>query len=182
MRIVIGLVAPSGSGKTTVANRMLMEWGFLRIHSGLAIKEAVKAAFELDHDHVDGHLIDVPCEKLGGVTPRVVLEHIGHATHLVAPLATSLRFKRKIEGLPAKFDHILVDGIRRRAEADTVRELGGKIVRVVGRKEVNPDLPCDLTQAEVEADYEIVNDGTLDQLVERTDEVVGRIIHEITQG
>lgn len=176
-RIVIGLVGPSGSGKTTVANRLVEKWGFERIHTGIAVKRAVMAGFDLTEADVDGDARDAPSYELGEVMPRTVLEAVGEAIHKVAPEATALAWQRELarRGYPAR---VLADGIRRPAEAAAVKQTGcGVVFRISSpRNAINPDFPCDAMQAEVSADFLIDNRGTLDDLIAEIDRVVGYLL------
>lgn len=165
-RIVVGVVGPSGSGKTVVNDYLVNRLGFLRVHAGFAVKDALKYGFGLTDEEVDGDLRDNPNAKLGGCSNRIALEQIGAAIQNYAPLATSIRWRACVDALPMSYNRIFMDGIRRQPEADQVHAFGGIVIRLTHPKnKINPDFPCDAMQLGVKEDVTIINDGTLEELV-----------------
>ena len=152
--IILGLVAPSGGGKTTVCSHLKSAHGFILTHVADSLKLGFQVMFGVGPEWCERPLIEEPAPFLGGVTTREFLEQIGTREHQIAPLAMPLRARseilRMIENRPGA--RIIVDGIRRETESDMVRALGGHIVRMEG-KPVDPGKPCDLSQAEVVADF-----------------------------
>jgi hypothetical protein len=175
---VIGLVGPHGAGKTTVAKHLVEKFGFRRFHLGLSVKEAVLWGFGLHRDQVDGGLIDLETADLGGVTPRAVLEAVGDAVHRVAPQATSIAWERAVRALPPENGRVLADGIRRVAEAEAVRRLDGIVIRISRPNTFDPNLPCDVTQAEVQEDEVLYNIGDPSHVLRKAEELVGYLISE----
>jgi dephospho-CoA kinase len=64
--MLIGLMAPAGSGKSRASNHLKKRYGFERIHAGQPIKDAMRLGFGLDKAAVDGGRKDLPHIKLGG--------------------------------------------------------------------------------------------------------------------
>lgn len=159
-RYIIGFVGPSGSGKSTAAYRLMENWGFVRVHAGMGIKDAARLGFRLTYDQVDGPAINNPAPQLGGTTPRAFLEAFGKAAHEVAPAATAERLASDIAGLPSWHNKVVVDGIRKPQEATMVSKLTGTVIRIIRPdRPVNLDLPMDVMQQEIEADVTIFNSG-----------------------
>ena len=180
--LILGLVAPSGGGKTTVCDHLTKAHGFVRIHVAEPIKRAFQCMFGVGPEYCERPLVEWPADFLGGRTPRSVLEHLGTELHNIAPQAIPLAardtIRRIIQSAPLWQSaegvisaRVIVDGIRRTTEADMVRALGGKIVRMEGRP-VDPNKPCDLAQAEVAADFVLHFTDHLDALRLEIDEVV----------
>jgi hypothetical protein len=151
----IGLVGPSGSGKTTVCEYLEKTHGFTLLHVAHPLKRAFSSMFQKPLSYTERPLIDQPADWLGGVAPRAVLEHIGTKLHEVAPLALPLTLQERLANMLKSNPggHFLVDGLRRGTEAEVLRDRGGRIWRVEGP--VDPDKPCDLSQAEVFCDINI---------------------------
>lgn len=168
-RTIVGFVGWSGAGKSTAVSLLIARRGFIRLHAGQAVKRAVIAGWGLSDRQVDGDLRDVPASELGGVIPRDFLEAIGRAATEIAPRATGLELKRRIDRA-RKLDRgvrIVVDGIRRQSEANAVRMSGGTIIRIGGRGALDPDKPMDEIQAKIAEDSTIENDGSIDDLWDR---------------
>lgn len=150
--VILGIVAPSGGGKTTVCRRLESAHGFVRIHVAQAIKDGFMAMFDAGPEYCESPLIDTPAGFLGGARPRDVLEHLGTRLHEVAPLAVPVTARAAICRLMGTQPRIIVDGIRRETESDTVRSLGGHVVRIAGH-DIDPAKPCDLSQTKIISDY-----------------------------
>jgi hypothetical protein len=171
-RLVIGFVGPSGSGKSEACRRLIERWGFIRVHAGMAIKDAARAGFRLTHDQVDGQDIGLPSPQLGGVTPRALLEALGKAAHEAAPQATAERLASDIALIPARKGRVVVDGIRKVEEAEAVKRMGGAVVRIIRPdRPMNPELPMDVMQDAIEADMVTMNYGSLDDLMSAIDQL-----------
>ncbi len=152
---IIGLVGPSGAGKTTVCEYLEKEAGFVTTHVASPLKRAFCALFDCGSHLTERPYIEEPQAFLGWVTPRTVLEHMGNTLHEVAPAALPHLLLKKLTSMHrAGEDRILVDGIRRATEAIVVRELGGVPWRLEGQG-VDPGKPCDLSQATVKCDLTI---------------------------
>ncbi|TGQ19354.1 hypothetical protein [Mesorhizobium sp. M00.F.Ca.ET.217.01.1.1] len=85
-QIMVGLTGLRNVGKSTVANLLRDEFGFVPVHAFASGKEAVREWFvaigidaETAWEMVYGDLKDVPSPDLpGGVAPRFFLEKFGH--------------------------------------------------------------------------------------------------------
>lgn len=174
---IIGLVGPSGAGKTAIIKHLTERYSFSRTHAGMAVKIAVKVGFNLSEEEVDGDLREIPSDKLGGATPRAVLEQVGQAVHIHAPKATSIVWRDYVVSHSYPGRRIIADGIRRQTEADMVHELGGIVLRIGGeRAKIDPNKPLDLVQQEVQEDVLIENSGTLDELIQKVDDAAKRYL------
>jgi len=173
-RLIIGLVGPSGSGKTLACRHLIERHGFVRIHVAQAVKDALRYGFHLSDTHVDGSLIEVPLDELGGISCRTVLEQIGAAISKCAPEATAIDWTRRIKGLDPSVTRVLADGIRRPAEAAAVRRHGGAVIRIARSTVANgrDELPMDVNQRGIDADLTITNDGKPESLYAEMDRVL----------
>ncbi len=173
--LVIGLVGPSGGGKTTACTR-IQTYGFLKIHAATALKRSFCAMFQVETAYCERPLVDIPAEFLGGVAPRAVLEHLGDTLHRVAPQALPDALDQRLTRMRnMKKPWVLVDGIRRRTETDVIHRHGGKVIRVAGAA-IDPNKPCDLTQADAEEDFTVNFAPTAAQLHEQVDAVMRLIL------
>lgn len=174
--MLIGLVAPSGTGKSAVAKHLQKAHGFKRYHAGEPLKRAFRKGFGLSKAEVGGDkAIDDPARKLGGVEARTVMDAASDAVHRTAPKATAFALGAKLDRAPRGRD-VVVDGVRSSHEADAIRRRGGVIVRVRrDGHDPDPALAMDRLQAAVNADHTIVHPGDKAGLKANTDELVRRL-------
>lgn len=153
--VIIGLVGPSGAGKTTVCEYLRTEYAFTVIHVAQPLKRAFVDMFSVGAHMTERPYIEEQQMYLGGVTPRMVLEHWGSTLHAVAPAALPNLLHRKISSLLRVGENrILVDGIRRATEAEVIKLRSGIMWRAAAG-DVDPNKPCDISQIEVETDAAI---------------------------
>ena len=74
--MIIGLTGLAGSGETTVARHLMGMHGFVRHRMAEPLKSMLKA-LGLTEQQIDGDLKEVPCELLGGKTPRHAMQTLG---------------------------------------------------------------------------------------------------------
>jgi hypothetical protein len=158
--MLVGITGPSGSKKTFVARHLVKRHGFSMIHAGACVKEGMRAGFGLNRADVDGKGRDAPSLKLGGVAPRGPLEGFGNAVHDQAPLATSAVMRPRIARRVAKGMDVVVDGVRSPVEAETIRQMGGRIVRADNGTPFDGRKPMDMRSATIHTDYTIDTSGS----------------------
>ncbi|MFT0892971.1 deoxynucleotide monophosphate kinase [Pseudochelatococcus sp. G4_1912] len=124
--MIIGLTGLAGSGKTTAANYLVEHYGFTRHRMAGPIK-AMLHCLGLNERHTDGDLKEVPCDLLGGKTPRHAMQTLGTewGRDLISP---DLWLSAWQATLPD--GDVVVDDVRFANEADAIKELGGVMVRV----------------------------------------------------
>ena len=153
--MIIGLTGPAGSQKTFVSKHLKKQHGFARIHAGMPVKKGMNVGFGLTPEQAK----DLPTVKLGGAAPRAPLEAFGNAVHEQAPMATSAVMRPRIARRVAKGQHVVVDGVRSPMEAETIRQMGGKIVRADNGTPFDGRKPMDMRSATIHTDYTIDTSG-----------------------
>ena len=175
--MLIALVAPAGSGKTTAAKHLARRYGFKRIHAGQPIKDGVRRGFGLKRGAVEKRKgKEAPHILLGGASPRAVLEAYGEGIHQAAPLATAILLKRRLTKALSKGKHVVIDGVRGEPEAEVVRRAGGKLVGLDNGSGPNPALPLDQRQAEIVVDHMLRSKGGKKELREAIDALMRKLM------
>jgi dephospho-CoA kinase len=151
--MLIGLMAPTGSGKSEASKYLKKRYGFARLHAGQPVKEAFRQAFGLDKSSVDGKRKDLPHIRLGGATPRAVMEPFSDALAEKAPQATAIALQPRLMQALSQGRDIVIDGIRQQAEADLIHRHDGEVVAIDGGRSPDPAKPMDLRQAQIIADH-----------------------------
>jgi|SRR5580700_2081576 dephospho-CoA kinase len=169
--MLIGLVGSSGTGKTVITKRLMKKHGFAAVHAGYPVKDAMEKGFKLDPEQVHGGRKGEPAEQLGGVKPKIVLDHVGEAIAKHAPQATSIALHHRLKEMSVNHERVVVDGVRQQAEADLIHKHGGHIVRINPDDPPNPEYPMDARQAKIKEDHVIKGKHQKRQL----DDLVGKL-------
>lgn len=190
---LIGLTGAAGSGKSTVAERIVTEWGGHRHPFARPLKQMLRLFLEdqgvglaVACRMTDGDLKEVPSEHLGGQTPRRAMQTLG--TEWGRGLSPTLwidAWRRAVEDRAWKEavdgDTVLIvaDDARFPNEVEAIRGLGGIIVRIDrpgaglggsagGHASETTDLGT--------PDMVIINDGSLDRLHTQVDAITSAVM------
>jgi hypothetical protein len=163
---LIGLMGYAGAGKSSTAEIMVQDFNFHRMRFADTLKNMLMA-FGLTKEQVDGDQKEIPCDLLGGKTPRWAMQTLGTewGRQLIHPdlwvKATMLALSKRVEG-----DYV-IDDVRFQNEADAIQRAGGEIWRVK-----RPGYPLDgstihaseVIQETIWADWTIHNNAGLADL------------------
>lgn len=172
--MLIGLTGASGSHKTAAAKRLAKAHGFVRIHAGQPVKDAVRLGLGLGRFDTEKKGKDKPNMRLRGKKPRHVLETVSAALHATVPQFTADVLARKLRKHVAAGRHVVIEGVRQQAEADQIRRMGGKLWRLDNGEGHDPALPTDRMQAQLLADAVIDSSGDKADLKRNVDEELMR--------
>ena len=193
--MLIGLVGLIGSGKDTVAERLVSHHGFKRDSFAKSLKDAVSNIFGWDRELVEGNTKesrtwreqpDVFWSKKFNkdVTPRWVLQHFGTEV-----MRQNMHDAIWIDSCLARYkgEPTVISDTRFENEIKTIRESGGKIILV--KRGQDPDwftsyvegniIPAGIHSSEYawaksDFDHVIKNDGTLEELYQQVDDLLIR--------
>ena len=184
--MLIGLVGPIGSGKDTVAERLVTHHGYKRDSFAKSLKDAVSSMFNWDREMLEGnttssrHWREQPdkfwSKKMGKeVTPRWVLQYFG--TEVMRQGMYDAIWVDSVIGR-YKGENTVVSDTRFQNEIKTIKAHGGKILLVKRgpiptREEMQKQ---GVHQSEwdwvgSDFDYIIENNGTLTQLNVKIDKL-----------
>lgn len=157
MTWLVGIAGKAGSGKSTAA-QVLMDAGWKRIKFADPLKNMLRA-LGLSEDHIEGDLKTVPCDMLGGRTPRHAMQTLGTewGRNLIAPTLWIDAARSDIKAALSAGHRVVVDDLRFDNEADTIRALGG-VVLGLERAGVGAGGHC--SEAGVTADMVYYNDAS----------------------
>lgn len=165
--MILGISGLKRSGKDTLA-RFFVDRGWHRYGLADPIKAACSAIFDWSPDHIESHKETV--DPRWNISPRRGMQIMG--TEVFREM-----LPRLVEGFPASFwisrmvqeyeglapgAEMVVPDVRFLDEAAAIREMGGKIVKVI-----RPDLQPEHHASEAEVsritpDYVVLNDGGLE--------------------
>jgi hypothetical protein len=140
----IGLIGLAGSGKDTAA-KALTSLGYNRV----AFADELKFC---------AHQFGWKGEK--DERGRAMLQDLGMAVRKYDPY----HWIAYVEKWHNRKEHVVYTDVRFQNEADFVRSKGGIIVRIVRPGIISGNHESELKQADIPADIEIVNDGSIEDL------------------
>jgi dephospho-CoA kinase len=184
--LLIGVSGRKGSGKDTIGDYLVKNYGFVRVAFADALKKACKHIFGLTNKQLYDDKSKEIVDEYWGHSPREILQKVGtelfrvHLPELCEFIDEGIWIRsvdRKIKNLQ-KLGHtrIVITDVRFDNELDYVKNMGGYIWKV-SRSSILK-LNDDDTHASEKlidgfgCDVEYTNDGTIDELYEAVNSVI----------
>jgi len=158
---LLGICGRKGSGKSTAA-QVLLDAGWKRVKFADPLKNMLRV-IGLDDRHIEGDLKELPCDLLGGKTPRWAMQSLGTewGRNCIFPDFWMSLARREIALVLAQGYSVVVDDVRFDNEADMIRELGGSVLLI----KRGPDAPIEHeSEKGVTPDFIYENDLTREHL------------------
>lgn len=186
---IIGLTGKKRSGKDTVATFLTKHYGFEQIAFATPLKQACQQIFTLSDAQLHDQTLKETIDPRWGVSPRKLLQTIGtelfrEQLKRVLPeitIPTDMELwcyctALRIRALPTPRRIVFTD-IRYEDEAKLVTDLGGILVRIDRQIEQSTDTHASET-CDIQSQFTIVNDGTLEELEAKSLSLVKNFISE----
>lgn len=169
-RTIIGLTGLKGSGKDTFASELCDSYSFSR----LAFAQPLKAMMYMllinagmNHKEIEealnGEDKEKPLDVLCGRTARHAMQTLG--TEWRNTINKDLWVKMLLSKINRSSDsNIVITDVRFPHEADALRELGAKIVRIIRPGIYASNHPSESQIIYISVDYEIINNLTINDL------------------
>ncbi len=177
--MVIGLTGLMNSGKSTVADYLITHRDFVRLKFAHGLKEMVRSLGVTD-DEIEGVLKEMPCDRLNGRTPRFAMQTLGTEwgrTYMGQDFWVNLLIQKAHD---MEFGtNIVIDDCRFPNEAVAIqRDLQGKVWKLVrGMQPLGVGHASEREQAYVNADCIVMNNGSLDNLLEKVELMLTEVSH-----
>ena len=184
--ILIGLIGPIGAGKTTLAQRLVDQWGFTRIGFADVLKDEVARTIPRTlRAYVRAMYPDTAEENVDGHVHRLLwLARDEFSRSLLQEWGTELRraddpdyWVRQWVDRARPFPRVVVDDVRFPNEAQMIHTLGGMLIRVQRTSAASPQThPSETALATWQAiDHRLVNDGTIEEWLVEADRLAKAI-------
>lgn len=168
MANIIGITGQKQNGKDTTGKYLVENYGYEHLSFAQPLKDACKSIFGFNDDQLYGNLKE-EIDGFWNCAPRDAMQYVGtelfrNQIHVIMPSIGDNIWveclKRKIYSAPQK-KYVITD-VRFENECNMIHELGGKIIRVYGRVESRDNHISENTK--LDADFELYNGGTLNEL------------------
>ncbi len=170
--VVVAFTGRRGAGKSAAATT-LVELGFKDVKFADPLKNMLRAFFYTTHmtmidteRHIEGDLKEVPTHWLGDKTTRYAMQMLGTEWRdlIDTDLWSKILRYRVTEGHVG--ERVVISDYRFPHEGVILRELGGVVVRIIGRGEHDDAAAQHISETSIDdlpEDFIIINDGTLDE-------------------
>lgn len=171
--VVVAFTGRRGAGKSA-ASAALVDLGFRDVKFADPLKNMLRAFFNtvwlrtVDIERmIEGDLKEVPTHWLGDKTTRYAMQMLGTEWRdlIDTDLWSKILRYRVTEGHVGQ--KVVISDYRFPHEGVILRELGGKVVRIVGRGEHDDDAAQHISETAIDElphDFIIDNNGTLTEL------------------
>ena len=138
---LVGLMGAKGSGKSTFAQLLVEDYGFMRLSFGRALKDMLRPLGVSEKD-LNGDAKESPHPGLDGKTPRYALQTLGTewGRDMISPRLWENVVYRDINAIWREKPEarIVIDDVRFRTEVNGVHERGGAVM-CLRRSQVEPE-------------------------------------------
>jgi hypothetical protein len=162
---LIALTGPKESGKSTIAKYLHETYGYARIRFADPLKDMLRVVGLTDYE-LEGDGKALPCELLGGCTPRHAMQTLGTewGRQQISREFWSEAWERRVDASPD--DRVVAEDLRFPNEEFRARLKGGLIWRVERPGYGGDDSHVSETEmAHVRYDRLIANDGAIEDLL-----------------
>lgn len=189
---VVGITGRKFNGKDTTALILCKKYGYQQLSFAGPLKSLCQVVFGFTNEQVHGNLKETPDDNWYGLTPRQVLQFVGtnmfrdHMSELDQNFGQNfwLICAQKYMETIWKRDptaHFVISDVRFHNEVDFVKNLGGVVLRVkreaANSTVIDPHISEQLIDTFDNIDYDIKNDGTLNDL----NDTIERIFQEMVE-
>ena len=180
--MIIGLTGQLQSGKDTVADHLVENYGFIKLGFADSLKEAVATLFDMSVEQVDRYKDDgVTCYWAGpkewplvsktlGINMRAILQRMG--TEVGRELFGSNFWVEMLERKLGANGNYVIKDVRFKNESEAVYLWGGEMWRVLRPGFEGDTHASEIEQQSLRVDMEISNEGTLEWLYNAVDEIM----------
>lgn len=161
---LIGVTGKKGSGKTEAADALCRVLGYTTLSFADPLRDVCRTVFGLTDDELnDRKLKESPLTRWPFQSPRELMQLVGtdmFRHHFPEVWITA--FTRKYRSLDNP--QVVVPDVRFINEEKAIRALGGVIIRIERDLPSSDQHPSETEMDEIQADFTILNLGSLSQL------------------
>jgi hypothetical protein len=183
--LLIGLSGKAGSGKSTAADYLFNQHGYIPFAFADPLKGCIRIAFGFSVEQLHGNLKEI-IDLRFGKSPRWCLQHLGSAFREAWPEIWIYHLRLRIMDFLSEHGQtpLMITDVRFRDEAEALKRMGAVLVRIerdeslrttggdaCATKACATGVPGHVSERDLDDwegfDFLIVNNGTQEQLLEQ---------------
>lgn len=174
--MLIGLTGAAFAGKDSVGEHLRTGHGFHSKAFADPLRDGLKVMFNLRDEHFQPSAKEVAIDWIGK-SPRELMQTLGTewGREQVCRQLWVTHMARRIENPLRSGMNIVITDVRYVSEAELIHRYGGEIWRIVrpaGPKTGHGEHTSEKEDRRIIADYDLVNESTLDSLYEQVDDTL----------
>lgn len=180
--MLIGILGCKFSGKDTTADYLVKRYNFKKIAFADPLKDACRILFNFDEDQLFGNKKEI-IDSRWDISPRIAFQYIGtdifrnKISDIMPNIGNNFWVNlaidnyKKIQKTNIE-QNVVISDVRFQNEINAIRDNGGIIIKIV-RPSLQPnDMHASENITELSGDYEIYNEGSLENLYDKIDELL----------
>lgn len=167
---LLGLHGTAGAGKDSAAAGLT---DFYPMAFAKPLKDSAKILYDLTDEQLHGKLKEV-VDPRWKKSPRVIMQELGDHCRKDNPRFFVTHMKAKIESaIKQGITSIVITDVRYDSEANMIKELGGKIIKINRSFTTTKHTDHSSEQGILDSNvtYTVSNDGTIEDLIEKVKKI-----------
>jgi hypothetical protein len=173
--MLIGFLGKKGHGKDTCCDYFVENYNFTKHAFAKPLKDGVKVLFNLSDDQLYNESLKDVVDERWNKSPRQLLQWMG--TDVFRNSFGEDFWLKHMESNLTSGASIVIADVRFQNEIDLIRKRGGIVVKVIRPLETKHDQHIsELGIDALSGDYEIMNDGSIEELHQKLETLYQRYI------
>ena len=185
--MLIGLLGRKGAGKDTVADYICNTYGFQKMALADPLKEACRILFNFNDEQLYGNQKEV-IDPNWNITPRHVLQFIGtevfrdKINEIIPEIGDNFWVHSLLTRYYQRQLNTIISDVRFSNEIEEIKKAGGIIIKIVrpsnnNIKDAHSSHVSEIEIDNLSGDYEIINCGTIEELFQKMNDILIRVIY-----
>ena len=183
--MLIGILGFKYAGKDTTADYLVEKYLFHKLALAQPLKDACQILFNFDNDQLYGSKKE-DIDLRWGTSPRIIYQYLGtdifrkDIQKIIPGIDDNFWVRLTLDKLKKTYtinaQNVVISDVRFQNEIDAIHEQNGIIIKVIRPKLQNKDdHVSEKNITDLKGDYEIINDGTVEDLYKKIDIVFKNI-------
>lgn len=175
-KMLIGVLGLKRSGKDTTSDYLVEKYNFKKLTFAEPLKNACKILFNFNEEQLYGSKKE-EVDPRWGVSPRIIYQYLGtdifrnHIQTIMPTIGNNFWVNLTIDNYKnLKNSNVVISDVRFENELNAIKQEGGIIIKIIRPSNENNDYhSSESSIQDLKGDYEIINDGSLEDLYKKID-------------